>query len=84
MNKEGYLEKMISYKGLFMRAFFMCGECRFVWTTLGQATHEMGGACPSCGECDIDYAPEDARNKFVEGIKDELNGFATELEGENA
>lgn len=80
MNK--YLEQMVSYKGLFMRSFFMCRGCNFVWTTLGQANHDIEGYCPSCGESDFDYAPKSAREKFIQGIKAELEVFEKELENE--
>ncbi|GAE27011.1 hypothetical protein JCM9140_3121 [Halalkalibacter wakoensis JCM 9140] len=77
---DKYFEQMTSYKGLFMRSFFMCRECNFVWTTLGQASHEIEGGCPSCGEYDFDYAPKIARDKFIKGVKEELEVFERELE----
>lgn len=77
-----YLEQMTSYRGLFMRSFFQCRECDFVWTTLGQANHDMEGCCPSCGEHDYDYAPKSARDKFLNGLKDELEVFERELANE--
>ena len=70
-----YFDKMFSYKGLFMRSFFMCRECNFVWTTLGQASHEMEGVCPSCCEHNYDYAPKLSRDKFIQNFKDELEAF---------
>lgn len=76
---EKYLEQMVSYKGLFMRSFFMCKDCHFVWTALGQANHNMEGCCPSCGEYNYDYAPKSARDKFVQSFKDELKVFEKEL-----
>lgn len=60
----------------------MCKNCKFLWTTLGQATHEMEGGCPSCGEYDFDYAPKSARDKFIQGIKEELEIFEKELANE--
>lgn len=75
---------MFSYKAIFMRAFFICKECKFVFTTLGQATHEIEGCCPSCGEDNIDYAPKEARERFITGIKDELQEFEREISEEEA
>lgn len=76
-------EQMTSYKGLFMRSFFECKDCNFVFTTLGQANHELEGGCPSCGVYDCDYASKQARDKFIQGVKDELEVFEKELAEEN-
>lgn len=71
-----------TYKALFMRAFFQCKECDFVFTTLGQANYMIEGSCPSCGEYELDYASESKRKDFIEGVKNELESFEREIANE--
>ena len=76
--KDEFFEKMFSYKALFQRAFMECNDCGFVFTTLGQANFDMEGLCPSCGDNNLEYASEQSRKKFIEGVKDELSVFEKE------
>lgn len=78
MDQKSFDEQMTSFKTLFRRSFLECGECGFVFTTLGQGNYAVEGACPACGE-DCDYASEGARNRFIIGVKDELEVFEEEL-----
>lgn len=53
--------------------FFRCKDCGFMFSLLGQADKEIEGCCPSCGECDLDYAPKRAREKYIQSLKNELS-----------
>lgn len=80
---ENYIKQMSSFKGLFIRSFMMCRDCDFVFTTLGQANHELEGGCPSCGEYNVDYATKELRDKFIEGFRSEMEVFEKELAEED-
>lgn len=70
---------MFSYKGLFARSFFECGDCGFVFTTLSQADYQLEGCCPACGESSFDYATKKKREDFIKGLKLGLEMFEKEL-----
>lgn len=79
---DEWIVQMTSAKGLLFRSFYMCKDCQFVWTALGQGTYEMEGCCPACGDTEIDYAPKRARESFLQRFQDDLQGLQADVASE--
>ena len=57
---------------ILYRAVFKCTSCGFMFSKLGgQATYEIEGYCPSCGE-DVDYASKADIKNHVENLAFDL------------
>lgn len=57
---------------IYYRTFFVCRECAFKFSKLGeQANYDIEGCCPSC-DGDIDYLSVKGIEKYIKDLREEL------------